>query len=647
LDLLPKWLPCGRFPAIEVGRSVSPVQLSLSQLSHLGVQCSAIERVKRMAGPVLPQTSAAVQKVELADANKRAKTVRAQSQTIVSLDPSESESESHRHLDDSITDDIWESDNTPVESGSTCTTASVPDRTNSKDSPRGRRQSSKNSDSKPADDSEKMRCNGMALFFAISEGHVERAEELLAAGVDPNFRDYELRCPLHIAAGFGKINLIQMLVDKGGDVNALDHWGRTPLTQAEVAGHFECERLLKSCGATLQKIRVQRKAVREKWEIDRSEVKIGESIASTLKSTVHRASWRGVDVIAKFCLTDIAGEHKDAVEAEMLHEISVLAPLRHPDLVMFLGCCLQESPIMFMTQFMAGGDLENYYAAKRSDNSGQPWAAATRVVRQWSRSILRALDFLHNCVTPIVHRDLKPLNILLTEALEVKVTDFGISKVISKYRRELPRNGAGTIPAGMLEKTETTPQSENLKVDPNSPSNGSSRGCMLNATSTSPDSPKPPNTGRNSDFEMEPVSPKAGGGRSSKKTFKEAISKSNGKIGHSMTGGVGSFRYMAPEVARFETYTEKVDIYAFGLILFFMSCGRRPFHEHADMAQLLKCFCMNEEPRPEASECPRQFRLVMEQAWDTVPAQRPSANKLMEIVDAQSSGGNNSCCTSM
>ena len=49
--------------------------------------------------------------------------------------------------------------------------------------------------------------------------------------------------------------------------------------------------------------------------------------------------------------------------------------------------------------------------------------------------------------------------------------------------------------------------------------------------------------------------------------------------GFKMTGGLGTWRYMAPEMARHEHYNEKVDIYAFGLIMYFMSSGRMPFHQ--------------------------------------------------------------------
>ena len=68
---------------------------------------------------------------------------------------------------------------------------------------------------------------------------------------------------------------------------------------------------------------------------------------------------------------------------------------------------------------------------------------------------------------------------------------------------------------------------------------------------------------------------------------------------YSMTGGVGSWRYMAPEVVRSQAYDEKVDIYAYGLIMYFMSSGKAPFHQLGpDPEVILRQYRQQKEPRP-------------------------------------------------
>lgn len=44
-----------------------------------------------------------------------------------------------------------------------------------------------------------------------------------------------------------------------------------------------------------------------------------------------------------------------------------------------------------------------------------------------------------------------------------------------------------------------------------------------------------------------------------------------------MTGGTGSYLYMAGEVCRHEPYNDKVDVYSFAMILYEMVTGERPF----------------------------------------------------------------------
>jgi len=98
---------------------------------------------------------------------------------------------------------------------------------------------------------------------------------------------------------------------------------------------------------------------------------------------------------------------------------------------------------------------------------------------------------------------------------------------------------------------------------------------------------------------------------------------------YQMTGGVGSWRYMPPEVVRHDRYNEKADIYAFALVLFFMSAGRDPFYEFGRDAELvLQEYLSGNEPRPNVKDCLAPFRTIMSQAWHENPMMRPSASDL-------------------
>jgi len=438
----------------------------------------------------------------------------------------------------------------------------------------------------------------MHLCYAAAACNTDELKVLLEAKHNPNLADYSGKTPLHIAASTaGGLECARLLLEHRSKVNIADISGHTPLSLARQARHSDVQQLLQASGAKVQQIRLERQATDQLWRVDRKELTLGKELSTTLKSVVNLAEWRGTEVVVKSAkikhnqmlrafsnaasATSPKRSHvikttlsdqdmkttapetrfdddvdEEALHDELLHEIELLASIRHPDLVMFLGACLEARPIMFVSEYMTGGDLERYYVAKRRSNNGDLWRPSASQVIDWSMSIARALSFLHNCTVPIVHRDLKPLNLLLTKNLDLKMTDFGISKMMSEVQ--------------------------------------------------------------------------------SKSTYK-------------MTGGVGSWLYMAPEVVRYQNYDEKVDIYSFGLIMYFMSSGRDPFHEIGrDPELVLKQYLEGKEPRPSVSECHLPLRAVMGAAWHVEASSRPSSHELLKLLGKLSTRSESSCnCSTM
>jgi len=292
------------------------------------------------------------------------------------------------------------------------------------------------------------------------------------------------------------------------------------------------------------------------WNISADEVQLDQVLTTTLKSTVYIGFWRGTKIVAKTSGTmpsrmlrndSDSGDSTQAQAAkEMLHEINLISTMRHPDLVLFLGACLDNSPMFLLTEFMEGGDLQHFYDNKKRQK-GHPYRPSSHVFLKWASAIARALSFLHNSPQPVIHRDLKPMNLFLTKSMDLKVADFGISKL----------------------------------MQPNV------SGAMLSPT--------------------EPV----------------------------MSGGVGTWRYMAPEVVRYEWYTDRVDIYSFALIMWFMSTGLDPFVEQfgKDAEIVLKEFLKGKEPRPDVAyngarygpSLPKNLHQFIKDCWHPSAQSRPAA----------------------
>ncbi len=77
-----------------------------------------------------------------------------------------------------------------------------------------------------------------ALHMAISDGNVEIANELITLGINVNPRGDLGRTPLHEAASRGDMALVELLVENGADLFALDE-GVPPFTLARYSNNDE------------------------------------------------------------------------------------------------------------------------------------------------------------------------------------------------------------------------------------------------------------------------------------------------------------------------------------------------------------------------------------------------------------------------
>jgi tRNA A-37 threonylcarbamoyl transferase component Bud32/CheY-like chemotaxis protein len=108
--------------------------------------------------------------------------------------------------------------------------------------------------------------------------------------------------------------------------------------------------------------------------------------------------------------------------------------LSHPGIVTIFDAAEQGTVSFLVMEYLEGQTLEQLIEA------GDPIPPAR--VRDVAMQICDALDFAHNA--QVIHRDIKPSNIILLSGDQVKLTDFGIAKVMVEPR--LTRTGiVGTL----------------------------------------------------------------------------------------------------------------------------------------------------------------------------------------------------------
>ena len=192
----------------------------------------------------------------------------------------------------------------------------------------------------------------------------------------------------------------------------------------------------------------------ENWEIDINEIKKIRQIGKGSSCEVWLGAYRKTQVAIKQLKEVESGNLK-----EFGREVTIVAKLRHPNLVLFLGAYL-GSPLTIVSEYCSGGDL--FHLLHRKKQVFISWEQKLKMCSD----IARAMNFLHS--HSFIHRDLKSLNVLLesplqhvTDQVNLKVSDFGLSK---SYTEEMYMTGSLGTCHWMAPEVLTT-SSYTLKAD--------------------------------------------------------------------------------------------------------------------------------------------------------------------------------------
>lgn len=132
--------------------------------------------------------------------------------------------------------------------------------------------------------------------------------------------------------------------------------------------------------------------------------------------------WQGSTVAVKELKVEGAITH--LALTSLRQEATTLASLRHPNVVSFLGVCLElDSQPMLVTEFVAGGALDGALYP-RAGPSLLSMISKLRV----GRDVAAGLVHIH--ARGILHRDLKPANVLLASDGTAKVADVGLARAL-------------------------------------------------------------------------------------------------------------------------------------------------------------------------------------------------------------------------
>ena len=117
------------------------------------------------------------------------------------------------------------------------------------------------------------------------------------------------------------------------------------------------------------------------------------------------------------------------------NESRAIALLNHPNIVKIFDVCNSPSLQYIVMEYIDGISLKDYIEQQR--------VIRVKEAVHFTTQILRALMHAHS--KGIVHRDIKPQNIMLLPNGRIKVTDFGIARLITSQTSTITDKAIGSV----------------------------------------------------------------------------------------------------------------------------------------------------------------------------------------------------------
>ncbi len=194
------------------------------------------------------------------------------------------------------------------------------------------------------------------------------------------------------------------------------------MLQEERLAKEQLEGNLAEAKKVILKIAKEGGSILHDYKIKHSALTFGDKLGEGGFGTVYRGKFNDMEVAIKTVRTTKVTE--DVVRG-FLGEMSVMAPLKHQNLVNMLGGCWEEGPdkLALVLEYCSKGSLKTLLA---NQVAGYRWS---KPYYRITCEIVACFEYLHHGLNePLIHRDLKPDNVLITADMHAKVADFGESR---------------------------------------------------------------------------------------------------------------------------------------------------------------------------------------------------------------------------
>lgn len=155
------------------------------------------------------------------------------------------------------------------------------------------------------------------------------------------------------------------------------------------------------------------------------ELELQDIINKGSSCLVYKGKWRGSEIAVKQFTTDYS--ESDKKMKKFAKELQVLTQVRHPNLLLLMGICIDKPNLCLITELVP--NLTLFYAIHKNKERKLTLAERFSI----SIQLCKGISYLHSNNPPIIHRDLKPENCLMDHNLNVKIADFGLARFSSSF----------------------------------------------------------------------------------------------------------------------------------------------------------------------------------------------------------------------